>query len=304
MISDDDNTEHAKAEKTSELVSLIIQPKRHDLGGFLVRRALPHPRQRMVGPWIFFDHIGPAQFQPGQGIDVRPHPHINLATVTYLFEGELFHRDSLSNALPISPGEINLMVAGNGIVHSERQRDEVKAENNRLHGLQLWMALPDDAEEIDPEFHHYDASEIPRGLAGSVEVSVLIGTAYNLNSPVKTFTPTLYVEAWLKTGEQLALPDTVEQRAIYVVNGKLAAESLDISQYSMAVFEFGKTVVIRALENSHIVILGGAPMPRRHIWWNFVSSRKQRIEQAPQDWKTGVFKAIPGDETEFIPLPE
>lgn len=289
---------------TCTAIELMIYPKEHDLGGFSVRRALPSGRRRMVGPWIFFDHMGPASFAPGEGIDVRPHPHINLATVTYLFEGEMLHRDSLGNEVAIRPGEINLMVAGRGIVHSERQREAVKARNNVLDGLQLWLALPEADEEIEPEFHHYDTASIPSTTVDSVPVRVLIGTAYGLQSPVKTFAQTLYVEARLRAGDSLTLPDGVAERALYVASGRLKARESVIDQHSMAVLHSGQTVTVDAVEDTRLAVIGGERLGRRHIWWNFVSSRPQRIEQARSDWKAGAFPRVPGDATEFIPLPE
>jgi redox-sensitive bicupin YhaK (pirin superfamily) len=285
-------------------IELLIEPKSTDLGGFSVRRALPSGKQRKVGPWVFFDHMGPAVFPPGQGVDVRPHPHINLATVTYLFEGEMLHRDSLGNELVINPGEINLMVAGKGIVHSERQREEVKTENNVLNGLQLWLALPEADEEIDPEFHHYAAEDIPQIDIDGVSVRVLIGNAYGITSPVKTFAETLYVEARLDAGQRLELPDTVEERALYVIAGNLKALESDIKEHSFAVLTPCQSVSVTATEASRIAIIGGEKLSRRYIWWNFVSSRKERIEQAKTDWKTGKFPKVPGDDIEYIPLPE
>jgi redox-sensitive bicupin YhaK (pirin superfamily) len=289
---------------TCTAIDLMIYPREHDLGGFSVRRALPSGKQRMVGPWIFFDHMGPAVFKPGQGVDVRPHPHINLATVTYLFQGEMLHRNSLGNELAIRPGAINLMVAGKGIVHSERQREEIKATNNVLDGLQLWLALPEADEEIDPEFHHYDRDQIPSLTIDGVAVRVLIGSAYEVQSPVKTFAQTLYVEAALKAGQHLTLPDGVDERALYVVKGKLKALESVIDQYSMAVLHPGHTVTVHAVEDTQLALIGGESLGRRFIWWNFVSSRKERIEQAKADWKNGAFPKVPGDEIEFIPLPE
>lgn len=289
---------------TCTAIELMIYPKEHNLGGFSVRRALPSGGRRMVGPWIFFDHMGPAFFAPGEGVDVRPHPHINLATVTYLFEGEMLHRDSLGNELAIKPGEINLMVAGKGIVHSERQREAVKAGNNVLHGLQLWLALPEADEETDPEFHHYDSAWIPSTTIDSVPVRILIGAAYGLQSPVKTFAQTLYVEASLQAGDSLTLPDGVDERALYVAGGKLKARDSVIEQHSMAVLHSGQTVTVDAVEDTRLAIIGGERLGQRHIWWNFVSSRKQRIEQAKSDWTSGVFPRVPGDSVVFIPLPE
>ena len=289
---------------TCTAVERIISPKEHDLGGFSVRRVLPSAERRMVGPWIFFDHMGPATFPDGKGIDVRPHPHINLATVTYLFEGEMLHRDSLGNELAIRPGAINLMVAGRGIVHSERQRDEVKSKGNSLEGLQLWLALPEADEEMEPEFHHYDAADIPAVEVDSVPIRVLIGTAYGATSPVKTFAETLYVEAALKAGQSLVLPDGAQERAVYVASGKLSVRDSVIDALSMAVFSTESGVSVTAVEDTRIAIIGGERLSSRHIWWNFVSSSKERIEQAKRDWKSGAFPKVPGDEMEFIPLPE
>lgn len=285
-------------------IELLLSPKEHDIGGMFVRRALPSARRRMVGPWIFFDHMGPAEFPPGQGIDVRPHPHINLATVTYLFEGEMLHRDSLGNELVITPGAINLMVAGRGIVHSERQRDEVKTSGNRLHGLQLWLALPEADEETDPAFHHYAADEIPAVEVEGVPLRVLIGSAYGAISPVRTFAETLYVEARLQAGQSLVLPDTVAERAVYVPAGRLFAGGQAINAFEMAVFSDQAGITLTAETPTQVAIIGGEPFNRRHIWWNFVSSRRERIEQAKQDWQAGNFPLVPGDEDEFIPLPE
>lgn len=283
---------------------MIILPFERDLGGFTVRRVLPSPKQAKVGPWIFFDHMGPVVFPIGQGIDVRPHPHINLATVTYLFEGEMLHRDSLGNAQVISPGAVNLMVAGKGIVHSERQRAEIKNQHNRMHGLQLWLALPEADEEIDPEFHHYDATAIPRVDAGSVPVRVLIGTAYGVTSPVKTYANTLYVEAGLQPGQRLAFPDSVPERAVYVTEGKIRADGIVIDACTMAVMAPGATVTLEALAETRFVVIGGERLGKRHVWWNFASSRRERIERAKSDWRERRFPLVPGDEAEFIPLPE
>ena len=289
---------------TCNAIELSIEPKEHDLGGFSVRRVLPAVTRRMIGPWIFFDHMGPAVFAPGEGVEVRPHPHINLATVTYLFEGEMLHRDSLGNELAINPGEINLMVAGKGIVHSERQREEVKANNNKLDGLQLWLALPEQYEEIHPEFHHYSASEIPSLIIKDVPIRVLIGTAYDVTSPVKTFAETLYIEASLQKGQCLEIPDGIQERGLYIVRGKLKAKDSVLEQHSMTIFHSDHTITVTAEEDTQLAVIGGETLSRRHIWWNFVSSRRERIEQAKADWKSGAFPKVPGDEAEFIPLPE
>ena len=291
----------------------IITPREKDLGGFSVRRVLPYINQQMVGPWIFFDHMGPADFSAGKGIDVRPHPHINLATVTYLFEGEILHRDSLGSLQTIQPGDINLMVAGKGITHSERERDEVRNSNHRVHGLQLWHVLPEKDEEIDPAFYHYPASDLPyfsEGLAGSegssterVSLRLMMGSAYGLNSPVKTFAETVYVEAAMNSGNLLPLPNA-EQLAVYIVSGSVRLQGQDISSHTMVILEDNTTATIQANADARVAIIGGEKMPKRFIEWNFVSSRKERIEQAKDDWQAGRFPKVVDDEKEFIPLPE
>lgn len=284
-------------------IELVLQPREKELGGFSVRRLLPTARRKMVGPWIFFDHMGPADFPAGSGINVRPHPHINLATVTYLFEGEILHRDSLGSVQAIRPGDINLMVAGSGIVHSERERPELTATAHRLHGLQLWLALPEKDEEIDPAFYHYPAADIPTAMVDGVPVRVMMGTAFGVTSPVKTYADTLYLEAHLRAGQTITLPDAAE-RAIYVAHGSLKAQATTLPEHAMAILTATPGVVLEATEESRIAIIGGAHLGMRHIDWNFVSSRKERIEQAKHDWKTGKFRKVPGDESEFIPMPE
>ena len=286
-----------------EVVGVLLQPREKDLGGFSVRRLLPSAKRTMVGPWIFFDHMGPADFPPGQGITVRPHPHINLATVTYLFEGEILHRDSLGSLQPIVPGDINLMVAGRGIVHSERERPEITATAHRLHGLQLWLALPEADEEIEPAFHHYPGADIPTRTIDGVPVRVLMGSAYGVTSPVKTFAETLYVEAHLKKGQRLALPE-VQERALYVVSGALRLGGMTLPEHSMAILSQAASVVVEADNDSRIALIGGEALGERFIDWNFVSSRKERIEQAKADWRAGRYPRVPGDEEEFIPLPD
>ncbi|QID16582.1 pirin family protein [Nitrogeniibacter mangrovi] len=286
-----------------DAVDLIITPRDKDLGGFSVRRVLPTAQRQMVGPWIFFDHMGPADFPAGSGINVRPHPHINLATVTYLFEGEILHRDSLGSLQAIRPGDINLMVAGSGIVHSERERPEVTAAPHRLHGLQLWLALPEADEEIAPAFIHYPGADIPAREVGGVRVRVMMGQAYGVRSPVKTFAETLYVEADLKAGQTLALPDAPE-RAVYLASGRVHVGATALAPHAMAVLKEATGVSVRADTDARIALIGGEPLGRRFIEWNFVSSRQARIDQAKADWRGGRFATVPGDETEFIPLPE
>ncbi|MDP4536308.1 pirin family protein [Alkalimonas collagenimarina] len=283
-------------------VELIIEPRPHDLGGFTVRRSLPVRERRSVGPWLFFDEMGAAEFAAGSGINVRPHPHINLATVTYLFEGEIFHRDSLGSEQPITPGDINLMVAGKGIVHSERERPEVTNRDHRLHGLQLWMALPEADEEIDPAFYHYPSAHIPATTINNVPVRVLIGSAYGVASPVKTFYQTLYIEAELQAGQSLQLPDSPE-RGLYVLSGQIQLQDSQVNAHQLVVLSAAEGVMITASEPSRIALIGGESIGKRYMEWNFVSSRKDRIEQAKQDWQQGRFEKVPGDEKEFIPFP-
>ncbi|MDZ7841890.1 MAG: pirin family protein [Gammaproteobacteria bacterium] len=284
-------------------LELLIEPRDRDLGGFSVRRVLPTVGRKMVGPWIFFDHMGPASFPAGESINVRPHPHINLATVTYLFEGEILHRDSLGSLQAIRPGDINLMVAGSGIVHSERERPEVTATDHRLHGLQLWLALPEADEECEPAFHHYPASDIPTVDLDGVPARVMMGSAYGVTSPVKVFAETVYVEAHLQEGQSIELPDA-EERAVYVAGGSLEIEGEAIPEHCMAVFARAGGVRVKATSEARIAIIGGEALGRRHIEWNFVSSRAARIEQAKADWRAGKFPKVPGDEEEYIPLPK
>lgn len=283
-------------------IEQVLRPRDKDLGGFTVRRLLPTARRKTVGPWIFFDHMGPADFPAGRGIDVRPHPHINLATVTYLFEGEILHRDSLGSVQPIRPGDINLMVAGRGIVHSERERPEVRARPHRLHGLQLWLALPEAEEECEPAFLHYPSGDLPRVTVGGVPLRVMMGSAYGVTSPVRGFAGALYVEARLRPGQRLVLPDAAE-RALYVADGALRAGETELPEHSMAILDGTPGVEVEAVAESRIALIGGDPVGPRFIDWNFVSSRKARIGQAREDWRAGRFPKVPGDEEEFIPLP-
>lgn len=280
----------------------LLQPRNRDLGGFSVRRVLPVIGRKMIGPWIFFDHMGPAHFAAGDGINVRPHPHIGIATVTYLFEGEILHRDSLGSQQPIRPGDINLMVAGRGIVHSERERPEIKASDHTLHGLQLWLALPETYEETEPAFYHYPGDTVPSVSVDGVQVRVMMGTAFGAASPVKTFAGTLYIEAWLKPGQKLTLPDA-EERGLYVAKGKLRAGGTEVPEYSMGVLAAHEGVTVEAFEDTRLALVGGEPLGRRFIEWNFVSSRKERIEQAKDDWQNRRFPIVPGDEEDYIPLP-
>ncbi len=288
---------------TCSAIRSILRPKVKDLGGFSVRRLMPSDQLKAIGPFIFFDHFGPARFQPGDGIDVRPHPHIGLATITYLFEGEILHRDNLGNVQPISPGAINLMTAGRGIVHSERTPPEARKKAHTTHGLQLWIALPKEQEETDPGFFHYEASRFSTVQVDEATIRVLIGEAYGVRSPVKTFSPTVYVEVQLKRGSTLRLADGIEERAVYVVSGALRARGTSMGEHSLAIFDQTPDIEITALEDTRMVLLGGSPLGARILWWNLVSTRPELIEKAKNAWREDRYPKIPG-ETEFIPLPD
>lgn len=282
---------------------LEIEARERDLGGFTVRRVLPAAVRRMVGPFIFFDEMGPAVFPPGQGIDVRPHPHIGLATITYLFEGEIVHRDSLGFERRIQPGAVNLMTAGRGIVHSERTGRDREIEF-RMHGIQSWMALPTASEEIEPAFAHYPADALPARSLGDVELRLIVGYAYGLSSPVAAYSPVFYVEALLPAHSELSLPDEYSERAAYIVSGAVACDDERVfSPGTLLVARPGEPARLRGLSSSRIMLIGGEPLGPRHIWWNFVSSSEERIEQAKSAWRSGGFDRIAGDD-EFIPLPD
>ena len=282
----------------------IIGGRERDLGGFVVRRVLPDHHTQMVGPFIFFDHLGPARFAPGQGIDVRPHPHIALATVTYLFEGSLRHRDSLGSVRDIQPGDVNWMTAGHGIAHSERTPAEARALGAQVHGIQSWVALPDGHEDVDPDFAHYPAKQLPQSSMDGVELAVIAGQAFGLTSPVTTLWPTLYVDVRMRAAATLDMPDDHAERAVYVAQGGLDLDGTRLDAGQMAVFAAGGQPRLRALSDARVMLLGGAQFPKpRVIWWNFVASSRERIEQAKQRWLRQEFPSVPG-ETEFIPLPK
>jgi len=287
-------------------IKALVVPRTADLGdGFTVRRALPSAQSRMVGPFVFFDHFGPTVFRSGQGLDVRPHPHIGLATVTYLFDGEIMHRDSLGSAVPIRPGEVNWMTAGRGIVHSERTGAERRAKGDQLHGLQMWVALPAADEEMAPAFAHHAVKEFPVVGENGKSVRVVIGTLYGATSPVATTSETIFGDVTLAAGSTLPLDADHEERAIYLLNGEVDIAGDRFGPDRLLVFKPGDRITIKAVADTHLVIAGGAPMDGpRHIWWNFVSSRKDRIDQAKAEWAAGHFGKVPGDEIEFIPLPE
>jgi len=287
-------------------IAHVVVPRTVDLGdGFSVRRALPSARSRMVGPFIFFDHFGPAEFRAGNGLDVRPHPHIGLATVTYLFDGEIMHRDSLGTAVAIKPGEVNWMTAGRGIVHSERTAAQKRVTGSPIHGLQMWVALPSAKEEMEAGFAHHATAEFPMVRDQGKTVRVVVGSLYGTKSPVPTVHETVFGDVHLKAGTTLPLDADHEERALYVIDGSIDISGDTFEPGRLLVFKPGDKVTITAASDTHFVIVGGAPMDGpRHIWWNFVSSRKERIEQAKAEWAAGHFGKVPGDEIEFIPLPE
>ena len=283
----------------------LIDARPRDIEGFKVGRLLPSLARRMVGPFVFFDHMGPAQLAPGKGLDVRPHPHIGLATVTFLFEGELVHRDSLGSLQVIRPGEINWMSAGRGIAHSERTPPELRRTGSRMNGLQLWVALPRAHEECEQEFQHHPQETLPAFEQQGTWLRVLAGSAFGRTSPVRTPSALFYVEAELLAGRELELPPEHEERAAYVVEGAIACGAERAEPGRMLVFTAGAQVRFRAESDARLVLLGGAPLDGpRHIWWNFVSSSKERIERAKADWRAGRFPKVAGDEQEFVPLPE
>jgi redox-sensitive bicupin YhaK (pirin superfamily) len=291
--------------RAADAIDLVVVPRSVDVGHFAVRRALPHARRRMVGPFIFFDHFGPAEFHSGQGIDVRPHPHIGLATVTYLFDGEIMHRDSLGTAAAIRPGEVNWMTAGRGIVHSERTAPDHRREGEPIHGLQCWIALPSAEEERMPAFSHYDSAALPLVRQNGTTVRVVAGGIYGGRSPVETLMETLFADVTLAADTALPFDNAAEERAAYLVSGEVEIAGDNFEAGRLLVFRPGDAVTITAKTDAHLVLLGGAAMDGpRHIWWNFVSSRKERIEQAKNDWKLARFDSVPGDDKEFIPLPE
>jgi redox-sensitive bicupin YhaK (pirin superfamily) len=297
MIATKTNCERSMA------ILQLVDARQRDLGGFVVRRVLPAEGRQMVGPFIFFDHMGPTQFEPGQGIDVRPHPHIALATVTYLFSGSLEHRDSLGNVREIRPGDVNWMTAGHGIAHSERTPHLARASGEKIHGIQSWVALPDGHEDDEPSFTHYPASVIPQRVLDGVTLSVIAGDALGLRSPVVTAWPTLYVHARFAPGTALEMPAEHHERAVYVVEGEIAIDEAKIVEGQLAAFAPGEKIRLLATGEVRAMLLGGSHFPTpRHIWWNFVASSRERIERAKERWARREFPPVPG-ETEFIPLP-
>jgi len=284
-------------------IEIVIEARIKDLGEFVVRRTLPRRARQRVGPFIFFDHMGPVDFPPGSGIAVRPHPHIGLATVTYLFDGEIVHRDSLGHVQPIQPGAVNLMTAGRGIVHSERSSEELTVSGSSMHGLQTWLALPTELEEIEPSFDHYPAKDIPVVDLEGVWINVIAGSAYGATSPVVTSSETLILAVKLASDASLEIPALAEERAIYLATGAVSVGERQLNVGDMAVLNPEVTVSVHAASAAKLVIIGGAALEgERHLYWNLVSSHKERIEQAKDDWRNNRFEKVPG-ETEFIPLP-
>jgi len=283
----------------------LIEGRLHDLGdGFMVRRMLPVLQARHVGPLVFFDHMGPAVFAAGNGMDVRPHPHIGLATVSWLFDGVIRHRDSLGSLADIRPGEVNWMTAGHGIVHSERTPPDQRRDGQLLHGVQIWVALPHSDEEIAPEFHHHDRAVLPKIRQPGMEAVLIAGSAYGQQSPVKVFAPMFLLEVQLDAGAELALPQEHVERGIHVVEGEVQWGELKVAAAQMAVQAGPSAPLLRAHVASRLLLFGGAPLDgERHLWWNFVASTRERIEQAKADWAAQRFDRVVGDEIEFIPLP-
>ena len=284
-------------------IAQVVESRRRDLGGFEVRRILPFGGGRMVGPFIFLDHMGPVTFAAGQGIDVRPHPHVCLATVTYLFDGEIEHRDSLGVVQTIRPGEVNWMTAGSGIVHSERTGAALRASGHKLHGLQSWVALPLGDEETEPAFHHFSLPQLPALDGTGVRLRLIAGEAFGLRSPVRVFSGMFYADAMLDRNATLDLPAEHAERAAYVVEGGIEVEGRTFGEGTLLVFAEGESARLRATSAGRVALLGGAPLEgARHIWWNFVANSPERIERAKREWADGKFPPVPG-ETEFIPLP-
>ena len=282
----------------------VIVPRARDLGGFEVRRVLPSTQRQMVGPFIFFDQMGPAELMPGKGIDVRPHPHIGLATVTYLFDGTIVHRDSLGNVQSITPGDVNWMTAGRGIVHSERSDPEIRKRREKLFGIQIWVALPKRDEETEPDFTHYAAATLPVIDGEGKTIRVIVGSLFGKRSPVKTLSATFYADAILEPEASFSVEPEHEERAVYLLEGNVEIAGQTFEPGRLLVFSPGASISIKAINATRMLLLGGEPMDGpRHIWWNFVSSSLDRIEQAKADWKAGRFGRVPGDN-EFIPLPE
>ncbi len=287
-----------------DLLLQTLHPVTHDLGGFKVHRTLPHKERTTVGPFIFFDQMGPAQLPPGEGLDVRPHPHINLATVTYLFAGAIEHRDSLGTRQVIEPGAVNLMTAGRGIVHSERSPADVRPGGPELSGIQTWLALPSDKEEIDPAFQHVSREALPVIEGAGARARVVMGTLWGETSPVTQHSPTIYADIALQPGGSVPLDPLADERALYVAEGEASLDGVTLEPSVLYVLRPGIAATLRSDRGAHVMLCGGAPLDGpRHVWWNFVSSRRDRINQAKDDWRAERFPIVPDDPVERIPLP-
>ena len=283
----------------------LISPVTHDLGAFTVRRTLPSKGRTMVGPFIFVDQIGPARMEAGQGMDVRPHPHINLATVTYLFEGAIGHRDSLGTAQVIEPGAINLMTAGSGIVHSERTPPEVRAAGSPIYGMQTWLALPDGKEELAPAFEHVGSAGLPMVEGDGVSARVLMGSLWGQTASVTQHASTIYADIILAAGASVPIDADADERAVLLVEGEAHLDRVPLEPFTLSILAPGVPMTLTATAPSRLMLLGGEAFATpRHVWWNFVSSSRDRINQAKQDWRSGAFPLVPGDSDEFIPLPD
>lgn len=289
----------------SSKIELVIPSRVRDLGGFQVRRILPYAPHRMVGPFIFLDHMGPQHFRTGEGMDVRPHPHIGLATVSYLFAGSILHRDSLGSHQLIAPGAINWMVAGRGIAHSERMPQEARQHENDLHGLQCWVALPLEHEETEPSFTHHPADTLPEFEIESIQMKLLLGTAFGYESPVPVHSDIFYIDALMPKGSEFSLPSESRELGIYLVDGHIQVEEQEFTESNLVVGKPGEDLRIKAHKSSRVMLLGGKALegPRK-IWWNFVASSDELLERAKREWVEGRFPKIPGDDKEFIPLPQ
>ena len=285
------------------LTPQTLLPRLHDLGGgFRVRRLLPAAQRQSVGPFVFFDHFGPVQAQPGDNHDVRPHPHIGLSTVTFLFEGAMMHRDSTGAVQRMEPGQLNWMTAGRGIVHSERTPSDLRDQPRVAHGLQLWMALPAEQEECEPAFHHFAAADLPRVHLQGAQVTVLAGAAFGVQSPVPALSPTIYLDMQLQAGASVPLPANYAERALYALDAGCTVDGAELAPHTMLVLPTGSQALLQAQQDARVVLVGGEPLGPRFIVWNFVSSRKERLLQARDDWQAQRFPGIAG-ETEFIPFP-
>lgn len=303
MNSDPASINVAPAPAARSAIDHIIVPRVSDLGGVQVRRALPAQETQMIGPFIFFDEFGPAEFLLGEGLDIRPHPHIGLSTVTYMFQGEIMHRDSLGSAQAIRPGELNLMSSGRGIVHSERTPEQERKGRAKLYGIQTWMALPRALEDGDPSFAHHGAADLPVLEDEGKKITVIMGSMYGLQAAAKPPTHTIYADAILSAGALLPFDAIAEERAFYVAKGEVAVGEDRFAAGRLVTLRRGEPITLRALSDSRLILLGGEPMDGpRFIWWNFVSSRKDSMIAAAHEWEAGRMGRVPGDEDEFIPM--